>query len=176
MRKQANVRAYDYRVTARYNGNYVDWSVSEMTFDGWKHCKSGYERFIAKARSAARQEIMKLSEIRYGADFRISNLVPCGNEGDCMVWGCFVYRRVAGSTGDIIKLPTNKKGQNKMINMATAQDYITDYITNSSQNPEEWNVWNAADQLVDYMRQNNIDNYDEVDEDVYTDILQNNAR
>lgn len=63
-----------------------------------------------------------------------------------------------------------------MINMATAQDYITDYITNSSQNPEEWNVWNAADQLVDYMRQNNIDNYDEVDEDVYTDILQNNAR
>lgn len=105
----ANVKGYDYRVTARYNGNYVDWSVSEMTCDGWKHRKSGYSRFIAKARNAARQEIVKLAEVRYGADFRISNLVPCGNEGDCIVWGCFVYRRVVNSTDDIIELPTTRK-------------------------------------------------------------------
>lgn len=62
-----------------------------------------------------------------------------------------------------------------MINMSTAQDYITDYITNSGMNPEEWNVWDAADQLIDYMRRNELDNYDEVPEDIYTDILENNA-
>ena len=47
------------------------------------------------------------------------------------------------------------------INMATAQDYINDYLTNSSMNPSDWDVYWAASDMIDFMTANNIEDYDD---------------
>ena len=61
------------------------------------------------------------------------------------------------------------------INMATAQEYIEDYITNSSMDPSDWDVWQAASDMLDFMTANGVDDYDDVPEDRFSDILENNA-
>lgn len=61
------------------------------------------------------------------------------------------------------------------INMATAQDYINDYLTNSSMNPSDWDVHWAASDMIDFMTANNIEDYDDVPADTFIEILENNA-
>lgn len=77
------------------------------------------------------------------------------------------------------KITSAKERTNKMnimeINMATAQDYINDYLTNSSMNPSDWDVYWAASDMIDFMTANNIEDYDDVPADTFTEILENNA-
>lgn len=90
MVKYRNVDAYDYRVQSHYSGNGVVWEVYERTSDGWEKRKRGYDRRVAEARERAHAVIARLAEVRYGADYRVSRLVPLKYP---MCWGVFVERR-----------------------------------------------------------------------------------
>ena len=90
MVKYRNVDAYDYRVQSHYSGNGVVWEVYERTSDGWEKRKRGYDKRIAEARERAHAVIARLAEVRYGADYRVSRLVPLKYP---MCWGVFVERR-----------------------------------------------------------------------------------
>lgn len=58
------------------------------------------------------------------------------------------------------------------INRATAKAYIHDYITNGPDtNADEWDMDYAADNLVEYVEEHNLDTYDDVPEDEFTDIV-----
>ena len=48
------------------------------------------------------------------------------------------------------------------------ENAITDYLTNSNQNPEDWDVWEAAKELRDA---HDVDSIDEIDPDEFTAIL-----
>ena len=90
MVKYRNVDAYDYRVQSHYSENGVVWEVYERTSDGWQKRKRGYDKRIAEARERAHAVIARLAEVRYGADYRVSRLVPLKIP---MCWGVFVERR-----------------------------------------------------------------------------------
>lgn len=58
------------------------------------------------------------------------------------------------------------------INRATAKAYIRDYITNGPDyDTHDWDLDAAADALVETVWQNNLDSYDDVDPDDFTDIV-----
>lgn len=60
------------------------------------------------------------------------------------------------------------------INRTTAKSYIHDYITNGPDNDDdEWYMDTAADNLVEYVEEHNLDTYDDVPEDEFTDIVSN---
>lgn len=88
--KYKNVDAYDYEVVAHYSTIGVVWEVYERTADGWVKRKRGYDKRVAQARERAHAVIARLAEVRYGADYCVSRLVPLKYP---MCWGVFVERR-----------------------------------------------------------------------------------
>lgn len=84
-----NVDSYDYKVMAHYSASGVVWEVYERTADGWEKRKRGYDTRVAEARERAHAVIARLAEVRYGADYRVSRLVPLKYP---MCWGVFVER------------------------------------------------------------------------------------
>lgn len=83
------VDAYDYKAQAHYSESGIVWEVYERTADGWEKRKRGYDKRVAKARERAHAVIVRLAEVRYGADYRVSRLVPLKYP---MCWGVFVER------------------------------------------------------------------------------------
>ena len=69
-----NVDAYDYKVQAHYSESGIVWEVYERTADGWEKRKRGYDKRIAEARKRAHSVIVRLAEVRYGADYRVSRV------------------------------------------------------------------------------------------------------
>ena len=61
------------------------------------------------------------------------------------------------------------------INQFTAMEYIGDYLTNSGQDSSNWDVFGAADSLVDFTIANDIKSYDDVPVDVFVDIVSSYA-
>lgn len=61
-----------------------------------------------------------------------------------------------------------------MMNLNDFQNAIIDYLTNSNQNPEGWDVWSAAIQMRDMFPE--AESIDDVDEDAFTEILQDNEQ
>lgn len=57
------------------------------------------------------------------------------------------------------------------MNLYDVQNAIIDYLTNCSQNPEDWDVWGAAAQLCDEYP--SAESIDDVDDDDFTDALEN---
>lgn len=57
------------------------------------------------------------------------------------------------------------------INVATAQDYITNYLVSRGQNPLVWGVYSAANELVYYMKEHCLVRFEEVDSDVFSGFL-----
>ena len=62
------------------------------------------------------------------------------------------------------------------INMASAQDFVNDYLTNSGCDPDEWDVFGVAWALVDWMSWGGVDSFDDVPSDVFTTFLEAYAR
>lgn len=58
-----------------------------------------------------------------------------------------------------------------MMNLNDFQNAINDYLTNSDQNPEDWDVWGAAIQLRDEYP--NAESIDDIDPDDFNDALKN---
>lgn len=94
--KYSNVDAYDYKVMSHYSECGIVWEVYERTSDGWEKRKRGYDRRIAQARQRAHSVIVLLAEVRYGADYRVSRLVPLKDFPMC--WGVFVERSACRNT------------------------------------------------------------------------------
>ena len=55
-----------------------------------------------------------------------------------------------------------------MMNLNDFQNAINDYLTNSNQNPEDWDVWEAAKELRDA---HEVDSIDEIDPDEFIETL-----
>ena len=55
-----------------------------------------------------------------------------------------------------------------MMNLNDFQNAINDYLTNSNQNPEDWDVWGAAKELRDA---HEVDSIDEIDPDEFIETL-----
>lgn len=62
------------------------------------------------------------------------------------------------------------------INVATAEDYISDYLISRGWNPLDWGVYGAANDLLDYMKENRLVRFEEVDRDVLVEILECGVR
>lgn len=62
------------------------------------------------------------------------------------------------------------------INVATAEDYISDYLISRGWDPLVWGVYGAAHDLVDYMKENRLVRFEEVDRDVLVEILEGGVR
>lgn len=58
-----------------------------------------------------------------------------------------------------------------MMNLNDFQNAINDYLTNSDQNPEDWDVWGTAIQLRDEYP--TAESIDDIDPDDFTDALKN---
>ena len=84
-----NVDAYDYKVQAHYSERGIVWEVYERTADGWEKRKRGYDKRVSRARERAHAVIVRFAEVRYGAGYRVSRLVPLKYP---MCWGVFVER------------------------------------------------------------------------------------
>ena len=56
-----------------------------------------------------------------------------------------------------------------MLYLSDFQNVINDYLTNCSQNPEDWDVWGAAIQLRDQYP--DAESFDDIDDDDFTDAL-----
>lgn len=61
------------------------------------------------------------------------------------------------------------------INMSTAQDYIMDYLENSDCDPIEWDVFNMASELVEWVDGAGVASFDDVPSDVFTEMLEGYA-
>lgn len=56
-----------------------------------------------------------------------------------------------------------------MLYLSDFQNVINDYLTNCGQNPEDWDVWEAAIQLRDeYL---NAESFDDIDLDDFSNAL-----
>ena len=55
-----------------------------------------------------------------------------------------------------------------MMNLNDFQNAINDYLTNCDQNPEDWDVWEAAKELRDA---HGVDSIDEIDSDEFIETL-----
>ena len=55
-----------------------------------------------------------------------------------------------------------------MMNLNDFQNAINDYLTNCDQNPEDWDVWEAAKELRDA---HEVDSIDEIDPDEFIETL-----
>jgi len=55
-----------------------------------------------------------------------------------------------------------------MMNLNDFQNAINDYLTNCDQNPEDWDVWEAAKELRDA---HDVDSIDEIDSDEFIETL-----
>jgi len=55
-----------------------------------------------------------------------------------------------------------------MMNLNDFQNAINDYLTASNQNPEDWDVWEAAKELRDA---HEVDSIDEIDPDEFIETL-----
>ena len=62
------------------------------------------------------------------------------------------------------------------INVATAEDYIGDYLISRGWSPLCWDVYGAAHDLLDYMKENRLVRFEEVDRDVLVEILEGGVR
>ena len=62
------------------------------------------------------------------------------------------------------------------INMASAQDFVNDYLTYSGCDPDGWDVFGVAWVLVDWMDGAGVDSFDGVPSDVFTGFLEAYAR
>lgn len=60
------------------------------------------------------------------------------------------------------------------MNLNDFENAINDYLTNSDQNPEDWDVWGAAIQMRDAYPE--AESIDDVDPDEFTKILQDNEQ
>lgn len=58
------------------------------------------------------------------------------------------------------------------INMATAQDYIVDYLMNSDCDPADWDVFNMASGLVEWVDGAGVVSFDDVPSDVFVEMLE----
>ena len=58
-----------------------------------------------------------------------------------------------------------------MMNLNDFQNAINDYLTNSDQNPDDWDVWGTAIQLRDEYP--NAEGIDDIDPDDFNDALKN---
>lgn len=62
------------------------------------------------------------------------------------------------------------------INVSTAEDYISDYLISRGWNPLNWGVYGAANDLLDYMKENRLFSFEEVDREVFVEILEGGVR
>ena len=58
------------------------------------------------------------------------------------------------------------------INVAAAEDYISDYLISRGWNPLDWGVYGAAHDLLDYMKESRLVRFEEVDRNVLVEILE----
>lgn len=58
-----------------------------------------------------------------------------------------------------------------MMYLPDFENAITDYLENSGQNPNDWDVWSAAIQLRDEYP--NAESIDDIDPDDFNDALKN---
>ena len=61
------------------------------------------------------------------------------------------------------------------VNMATARNYVENYITNSGMDVSDYCIDQAASDLVDYVDTYGVDGYDGVPSDEFTDIVTQSA-
>lgn len=57
------------------------------------------------------------------------------------------------------------------INVATALDYITNFLVSRGNNLLDWAVYSGANELVYYMKEHRLVRFEEVDSDVLVGIL-----
>lgn len=53
----------------------------------------------------------------------------------------------------------------------TADEYIKSYIKNSGYSTEAWDTYSAGEELLDYMEAHDVESFEEVPEDVITELL-----
>lgn len=63
----------------------------------------------------------------------------------------------------------NRQERNDRMNATDIAIAITDYIVNSGQNPDEWDVQSAAEYMSSIY---DVTDIDEIDSDEFTDILE----
>ena len=56
-------------------------------------------------------------------------------------------------------------------NPHTADEYIKSYIKNSGEPVEAWDTYSAGEDLLDYMESHEVESFEEVPEDVITELL-----
>ena len=61
-----------------------------------------------------------------------------------------------------------------MMNLNDFQNAINDYLENSGQNPDDWDVWSAAIQMRDMFPE--AESIDDVEPDDFTDIMERFAK